>query len=275
MAPRGKIRLLDLPGLTVPPTVEEFLRWLGRPALLRVPGKDRSRLRAIATLLHGNEPSGIRAVHRWLLSGDVPATDTAIFIGSVDAALVDPGFHHRSLPGGRDLNRCFAPPCDGDEPELAHEALALFDALGPEALADIHNTSGATPPFALGPSLDAPHLAIAACFCSRYIWSDLRIGALVEATHQDYPSVVIECGPFRDPASDEIAYRGLLRFFSDDLWRLGGDAQEVLWRPVRVCLRPGLRLALGRAPSAEADLTVLPDLDRFNLQPLAPGAVLG
>ncbi|MBI5443200.1 MAG: succinylglutamate desuccinylase/aspartoacylase family protein, partial [Deltaproteobacteria bacterium] len=259
----GRIRVCDAPlPSELPETVEGFLRWLGGPALLRRRGRDPSRLRAVATLLHGNEPSGIRALHRWLASGQVPYAGAAIFIGSVEAALADPGFHHRALPGRRDLNRCFVPPCDGDEPEVAHEALALLDSLGPESLADLHNTSGETPPFALGPTLDAPHLAIAGCFCTRYVWSDLRIGSLVEATHAGYPSIVVECGRFADPAADEVAYRGLVRYLSEEPASSGPEpSREIFRSSVRVCLRPGLGLAFGEAPHPRADVTVMPALD--------------
>ena len=44
--------------------VEEFLRALGGPACLFLRGQDRSRTRALVTLLHGNEPSGAIALHR-------------------------------------------------------------------------------------------------------------------------------------------------------------------------------------------------------------------
>ena len=60
-------RLAHLPG-----SVEHWLRELDRATLLRVPGRDRSRTRIVTTLLHGNEPSGVRAVHAWLCSGVAP-----------------------------------------------------------------------------------------------------------------------------------------------------------------------------------------------------------
>ena len=103
----------------VPPGVEEFLRWLGGPAAIRVPGRDRSRARAVTTLLHGNEPSGVRAVHAWLRSGALPAVDALLFVGAVPAALEPPGFALRSLPGAADLNRCFLAPFEGPDAELA------------------------------------------------------------------------------------------------------------------------------------------------------------
>ncbi|MBQ0785555.1 MAG: hypothetical protein KBT66_15110, partial [Amphritea sp.] len=55
---------------TLPENVGAFLRQLGGPTLIVVDGRDNSRCRAIATLLHGNEPSGVRAILGWLRSGE-------------------------------------------------------------------------------------------------------------------------------------------------------------------------------------------------------------
>ena len=45
--------------------------------LLLIPGKDPSRVRAISTLLHANEPSGFIAIHRWLRSSPRPPVTVA------------------------------------------------------------------------------------------------------------------------------------------------------------------------------------------------------
>src|SRR5690606_38601466 len=50
----------------------EWLNRLERPTVVRVAGRDPSRTRAMATLLHGNEPSGLFAIHRWLLEQHTP-----------------------------------------------------------------------------------------------------------------------------------------------------------------------------------------------------------
>ena len=102
-----------------PRGLDAFLQELGGPAWIRVPGRDASRTRVVSTLLHGNEPSGVRAIHAWLRSGARPAVDTAFFVGPVEAARVPPGFAHRTRFGHRDLNRCFLPPFPGSEGELA------------------------------------------------------------------------------------------------------------------------------------------------------------
>src|SRR5690554_3334088 len=50
----------------------EWLDRLQRPTVVRVAGRDSSRTRAMATLLHSNEPSGLFAIHRWLLEQHTP-----------------------------------------------------------------------------------------------------------------------------------------------------------------------------------------------------------
>ena len=83
----------------------DFLQQLGGPAWFTVEGRDTSRRRVIVTLLHGNEPSGLKAVHALLSEEIVPATDLGILVAGADAALCEPLLTHRYIPGERDLNR--------------------------------------------------------------------------------------------------------------------------------------------------------------------------
>jgi hypothetical protein len=266
-----------------PDDVEGFLRALGGPAWIPVAGRDRDRCRVVSTLLHGNEPSGTRAVHAWLRSGAVPAVDTFFFVGSVAAALEPPGFAHRVLYGHRDLNRCFLPPFQGREGALARAVLERVRALGPEALVDVHNTTGHTPPYGVGPHGDPARLALAGYFAERYVESDLRLGALIEAVADELPAVVVECGMTGDAEPDRIAREGLARFLDADALWPGGDsaaapspeAMSVVASPVRVCLQPGLTIRYGDAPDPAADLTVDAAIDRHNFERVSPGATIG
>ncbi|MFU8857584.1 MAG: succinylglutamate desuccinylase/aspartoacylase family protein [Deferrisomatales bacterium] len=271
-----RVRHVDILG-DVPETVEGFLAALGGPAFLRVPGVDRSRTRAVATLLHGDEPSGVRAVHAWLRSGPAPApaVDVVVFLGAVEAALAGSGFRHRALPGGRDLNRCFGPLCDAKEGGTAREALALLRGAEPEALVDLHNTSGATPAYGLGPDAVPALLEIGGLFAGRYVCTGaLGLGALVEAAGEHAPSVVVECGQRGSPEADRVAREGLARFAAGE--RAPVDGSLVLYRdPVRVELASGAAVAFADAPVPGADLTLRGDVDRWNLCTLPPGTELG
>jgi gamma-glutamyl:cysteine ligase YbdK (ATP-grasp superfamily) len=273
----GAVRVLAAPlPDELPDSVEAFLAWLGGPALLRLAGRDRSRARAVSTLLHGNEPSGLRAVHAFLRSGAQPAVDTLFFVGAVAAALEPPGFAHRRLPGAADLNRCFLPPHRGAEGEVAHEALALLRSAAPEALVDLHNNTGHNPPYGVGPRAGPIERRLVACFGRRFVASDLALGALVEATAGDFPSVTIECGRAGDPAADHVAREGLARLLEcDDLGALEPPDLELFGDPVRVRMRPGARLAVAPRRDAGAHLTLDDEVDRHNFECLEPGHCLG
>jgi len=112
----------------------DFLQQLGGPAWFTLAGRDTSRRRVIVTLLHGNEPSGLKAVHALLSEEMVPATDLGILVAGADAALCEPLLTHRYIPGERDLNRCFKPPRDSNQGELAEAILDLIYGYAPEAV---------------------------------------------------------------------------------------------------------------------------------------------
>lgn len=273
------IRTIDAPRQAdVPADLLAFLRWLGGPAWIAVPGRDRGRARAVATLIHGNEPSGVRAVHAWLRSGVVPAVDTVFWVASVEAALAAPGFAHRMLPGRADLNRCFLPPYAGPEGALAGAALERLRSVAPEALIDLHNNSGHNPAYGVGPSLDTAQLALTALFGRHYVHSDLELGALVEATRRDFPSVTIECGRAGDVTADAAAREGLGRFLSQDAVlepRPAARDMDVLVAPIRVSVRPGVHVAFGAAARPDVAFTVAEDIDRHNFEQLPPGVPIG
>jgi hypothetical protein len=269
-APRGAAAGAD---------VAAFLRALGGPTVLRVPGRDRSRARGLATLLHGNEPSGVRALHAWLAGDAVPAVDLVCFVGAVETALHGPGFAHRMLPGRRDLNRCFAPPWDADrEGVVAGEALRLLREAGCDALLDLHNNTGHNPAYGVACVADAASINLTALFGDRLVASDLVLGTLTEATAHDFPSVAIECGRAGDPAADATALRGLARYAALDAIetrRVLAPRLRVLERPLRVRARPGVALAFGEGPLPGAGLTLAGDIDRHNFEILLPGVPVG
>jgi hypothetical protein len=272
------IRQIDAPSRSeLPLTLEEWLRELGGPVLLRVPGRDPTRVRAVATLLHGNEPSGPRAVHAWLRSGAEPAVDMLIFLGAVDTALAEPTMSFRFLPGQRDLNRCFRPPFTGPEGVVAAELLERLRDACPEALVDIHNNSGHNPAYGVGLRAGAVELTLAGLFSRRYVQSDLMLGALVEGTAHDFPSITVECGRSGDPAADAVARAGLEAFGGREQLEVDRlpEGIELFVDPMRVGLRPGLRLAFGDGPAPGADLTMSADVDRHNFDALPPGTPIG
>lgn len=274
------LQLLDGPrAADVPADPVAFLRRLGGPAAIRVAGRDRRRCRVVVTLLHGNEPSGLRAVHGWLRAGQLPATDALLVLGGVAAALAEPVLTRRELPGSVDLNRCFGDrePA-GPAREFARAILDLIRRSEPEALVDVHNNTGHNPVYGVAPRVGDAERQLVGLFAGRVVHYDLRLGALVEETPELCPTVVVEAGRAGAPGADAAARRGLdLLLGQDDIVGSGLPVPvlELFSRPVRVEAAPGVSLAYGAGACAGAALTVAEDIDRHNFERLAPGTAMG
>ncbi|WP_290583791.1 succinylglutamate desuccinylase/aspartoacylase family protein [Ketobacter sp.] len=259
-------------------SVEAFLREMAGPTLIHIPGRDRSRARAICTLLHGNEPSGTRALFRFLQEGIEPAVDLLCFFGSVQTALQEPLFFYRHLPQERDLNRCFREPFDDPQGRLAKAILDILQELNPEALIDIHNTSGMGPCFAVSMKQDPAHDALTSLFTERMLVTGLKLGALFEYSERNVPTVTIECGGAQDPRADQIAYEGILRYATreDVLTPVDADWDlEILREPVRLELREDASITYSEAEDVYADITLPPDVEHHNFGRINPDVALG
>jgi len=233
----------------------------------------------VTTLLHGNEPSGTRALHRFLKESREPATNVLALVASVGAALEPPVFAHRTRPGRRDLNRCFLPPYLDAEGEFARDIIQGLREACPESLVDLHNTSGSGPAYGVATRVDPVRLSVTARFSEQYVLTDIRLGSLMEATEDDFPTVTIECGGAQSTAADRIAFEGLTRYLCDDqLLKEPSDAARqmiVLEHPVRILLASGASVAYADAPVAGRDVTLRKDIDRFNTIALSSSEPIG
>lgn len=276
--PDDRIKIVHNPAPSdIARTPEEFLRQLDGPSLIIVQGRDPSRCRALSTLLHGNEPSGLKAVHGWLRNGEQPNITLLCFILSVSAALEAPLFSWRQLPGERDLNRCFRPPFEGTPGRIAEQTLALLDQYRPECLIDIHNTSGMSPAFGVVTHEDPAHEALVALFTHRLIVTDIRLGALMEISRTDFPVVTIECGGNKDPVADKVAVQGFWHFLRGDrVLELPADGlhMDLYHHPVRLELAPDTRVTFADEPDPAADITVPWHLERYNFGVVEGGTFL-
>ncbi len=258
--------------------VEQFLQRMKGPACLFLEGENSSRTRAFVTLLHGNEPSGILALFRWLKSGQRPAVNIVCVIGSVAAALASPMFSHRMLPGVRDLNRCFKAPFDDAQGKLAEEILEILHMHHPEAVVDMHNTSGSGPAFGVCTHMDRQHDALVSIFTQRLIISNLSLGALMDISEHSYPTVTVEVGGRLDEDAHALAYDGLCRYFKAETVLDQGDTDwglELLVDPIRLELNSGVSLNYAESGSAGHDITLLPDIENHNFGTVSADTHLG
>jgi hypothetical protein len=267
--------LADVRAADVPRDEADLLAWLGGPALLRIAGRDRSRTRVVSALLHGNEPSGLRAVHALLRCSEPPAVDILCFVGAVGAARAPPTFTHRALPGHRDLNRCFRAPFDGEEGALARETLAAIERARPESVVDLHNNTGHNPVYAIGVHATPAHLALASLFATRFIHTTLRLGSLMEGFAADIPAITVECGRAGLPSADTFACQRLVRLVGLPVLPTASPPMQMFVDPVRVTLRRGATVAFDETPRTGCDLTLRGDVDRHNFGRLDAGTRIG
>jgi predicted deacylase len=274
------IRILERPAGDwadlVGDTPIDFLANLGGPAAIRIAGRERAETRALVTLLHGNEPSGVVALRRWLADGAQPATDVLIVVAAVDAGLEPPGFANRMLPGRRDLNRCFGEPSDDVDGRLARAIHDLLTDAAPVALVDLHNNSGHNPPYGVLTRVDDARLHVLSLFANACMVSNLRLGTMVEALEAATTCVTVECGRSGDPAADDVAYEGICRYLGRrELPRGELPGIALFTDPIRVQIASGISVAFGDAPTSGVHLTLVPEIESFNFGSIEAGRRIG
>lgn len=277
--PGSLIHHLQAGGFPLPEDAEAFLASLPGPTRIHIPGRDSSACRVLVTLLHGNEPSGFKALHRLLQENFQPAVDIYCYLVAIEAALLAPLFTHRQVPGKRDYNRCFHPPYElDDQGPVCRQLLAELFALAPEAVVDMHNTSGQGPSFGVTTSYDEKHDEIVSLFTDRLVVTDLRLGALMEANTGELPVVTIECGGAFEVVADRIAYQGMRRYFETRVLFQGQSRDfgiELFFKPLRIELHRAATLACATQAIDGIDLTLLPDIERYNFGLVTPDTRLG
>ncbi|RDH43252.1 succinylglutamate desuccinylase/aspartoacylase domain-containing protein [Zooshikella ganghwensis] len=276
---RRLLHVIENPQLQQWPTTPElFLEQLSYPTLFWIQGKDTSRHRAIVTLLHGNEPSGLIAIHKWLThSFFTPAVNTIIIIAAVQTALTSPRFSYRHLPHIRDLNRCFNGPYDDLAGFLAESILTHLDHYQPEAIIDIHNTSGKGPDFSVSISADQQHQQLVSLFTNQMIITEIKLGALMELSERSVPSVTIECGGANCNTSHAVAYQGLLRYLQEEnlYSTVIPKALEIMYHPVRLQVKENTIINYASQYCSYTDLTLREDIEQFNFGVITPEMPLG
>jgi hypothetical protein len=237
-------------------------------------------------MLHGNEPSGLRAIHRALRAPAAPQVDTVFFIGAVEAAKAEPRYRHRMLPGRMDLNRCFGRPGTEKDRLLAARALELLTSRPLEACVDLHNNSGHNPAYTVALSASPRHQQLGALFADTFVHAEWKLGTLMEALGEHCPSVTIECGKAGESAADDIGWKGLRQFLSSNsLWTSPLPRLRVFTQPVRATLKPDTRVTFhataseaaraGAGALAPRVLSIAQAIERKNFERLPPGVRLG
>ncbi|WP_321389972.1 hypothetical protein [Emcibacter sp.] len=257
-------------------SVKDFLNHLGGPVWIDVTGRDQSRCRVVTTLLHGNEPSGTKALYQFLKSRTVPAVNMHFLVCSVEAALTTPEFSNRHLPGKPDMNRCFRPPFDSQEGKIAERIIQRLQTLAPEAVVDIHNTSGSGPDFTVTSHLTDDHQNLAARLSSRLIYTGIKLGSLMEI-ELGIPVITLEAGGSWDLEADQTAMKAIQCLTEqDDLFApVSGRKVALYAHPMRLEVLSGTTLDYGTEKSPDTDMTLHRDIEHQNFGVTAGNTALG
>lgn len=279
-ATQAQLKELATPLTELPPdNLHDLLAALGGPAWFEIKGVDRSRRRVIVTLLHANEPSGLKAVQHLLANRIQPQVDLGIIVAAVDAALEDPLLSHRYLPDERDLNRCFNPPYLDNQGKLAQQIIQRITDYQPEAVIDCHNTSAHSDPFCVSVQRDEATLALASMFTDTVIFINQSLGTLLNQLPDHIPAVTVEFGSFLDQNADQLAIDTLQDFATrDQLATQNLPAEKpvrVLANSLRLETEQHLEVAYSASLVETADLTIINAIDQLNFRHVPPGTVLG
>lgn len=267
---------------------EQFLLSLTGPTVIDLPGKDKNRCRVFLTLMQGDEPSGLIAIHRYLTEnselGNKPETNIRFIICSVEAAMQRPLFTTRYTDGGMDINRCFGKKCSSEcigeiQSGYCQRANLIEQAIrevNPEMVIDLHNASSPTPTFAVCSTVTTDTLSLASFFCQTLILSDLHIGSIME---QDFncPFITIECGGGLDEQAHEVAFSGISQVCNCDA--IGYIHQEksveVIYRPLRLQLQAGVNLSFAKHDEGYSGVTLKDNIECFNFGSAHQDEMLG
>ncbi len=256
----------------------ELLRALDRPTFIRFPGTGSRPPRAVATLLHGDESTGLEALLTVLRRPQRYPFDLYVVLGNVRAALANGGFGHRFLDHQEDFNRVWGL----EEPttqmrRAADGMLAELRAAGLEALVDVHNNTGNNPFYAIVTRRRPETLNLATLFTTTILRWDFRAHTLMEALEDECATIAVECGLPGRPESLAFAVDGLRRYLgapplpTDILVRdfdmLGGLR--------KVVVRGEVGFTFGGELGDDVDFVVAEDADVHNFVEVPAGHVLG
>jgi succinylglutamate desuccinylase len=167
------------------------------PTLIRIRGATEPPL-FLATLLHGDEPTGFLAVQKLLQKyqnghDDLPRS-LVIFFGNVGAATENIR-HLRQQP---DFNRIWN---GGDQPEhlMAQEVINTLKKSGAFACIDIHNSSGKNPHHVIINKMEHVFVNLGRLFSKNIAYFTRPKEALQMAFSEICPTVTLESGQPNDP----------------------------------------------------------------------------
>ncbi|QPJ62788.1 MAG: peptidase M14 [Candidatus Nitronauta litoralis] len=271
-----KLNILDsIPDGFLDTVPEEMYKILDGPSLIQIEGEPGPPL-FLATLLHGNESTGIQAIQKVIKfyneNGMRLPKPLNILVGNVEAARTK----ERHLEHQPDYNRIWN---GGDlkENKFAQEVISLVKNSGPFASIDIHNTSGQNPHYSCVNKLDAPFINLANLFSETLVYFTRPKEVLSNAMAEFCPSITIEAGQPGDPSGIQHVYEFLkkcLRLEKIPLDWKGQYDPQVYHTIARVRVPPESKIGFGD-DSQDKDFCFIEKLDQKNFHELPANSLIG
>ncbi|MEA3430143.1 MAG: hypothetical protein U9R08_02630 [Nanoarchaeota archaeon] len=253
----------------------EALFQLEKPSIFKVKGKDSSKAVLISSLIHGNEPSGFRAILKEINSEQQYPIDVYFFIGNVASAKIEPYFSNRLIPGKQNFNRTWVNNPQTELELTSRELLDFFKTLPLIAVLDLHSfTAQNTPPHCM--TVDSKSSEIAQKFVPYIFELDIPLGAMIEQT-KDIPSFVIECGTNNTQDADEFALKTLQRFFIEFKIKNGDNqniSKGIFSHATNIKIKQDVKIKFSDKKE-DADLTVRKDCQSLNITEVASHTIYG
>ena len=254
---------------------KEMYRILPGPSLISVTGAAEPPL-FIATLLHGNEPTGLEAIQRLLKKyrkeeRPLPRR-LLLFIGNIAAAKEN----QRRFSGQPDYNRIWRGG-DAIEHAMAQEVLARVREQKVMACIDIHNTTGRNPHYACINRLDPPFIHLARLFSPTLVYFTRPGEVLSNALSEDCPSITIESGQPGDAYGVQHAFEFLekcLNLKSVPDFAVHEEELYIYHSIARILVPQNSRIGFNHSGDG-LDFSFLDDIDGNNFCELSENALLG
>ena len=256
----------------------ELFEVLEGPTLIHIDGQRPEPL-FVSCLLHGNEPVGWEALRRLLAghAGRPLPRALSVLVGNVEAA----AHNRRRLPGQPDFNRVWpdadgTPAGDSQPARLLAEVTAEMKRRGLTAAIDVHNNTGANPPYACVNECSPAALALSGAFAELALYFDYPRGVQTMAFTGHCPAVTIECGQPGWVPGEIRAARFIERCLREGPPAPGSLPPPRLYR-IAATMRfdPGARFSVG-PPADERPCFVLhAGIEGLNWVTAPPGTPIG
>ncbi len=242
------------------------------PSMFHIPGK-KSETVFISVLLHGNETTGWEAVRALLskYSQQPLPRSVCLFIGNIAAARQ--GLRH--LPDQPDYNRIWKYDGDAPEHELARQVIEQVRKLELFASVDVHNNTGKNPHYACVNRLEQSYLHLATLFGRTVVYFIKPDTVMSMAMAPLCPAVTVECGlpGMVEGTRHVLDYLDACLHLSEFPQHPVTPHDLDLFHTVATVKVPA-ELVVGFSNERD-DISLLPDIDRFNFNELPAGTAFG